>query len=900
MYRSLNSFLNIFTINEPEFLPCYNAGISPRNGIRKMAKREKRYQLPKNLIVLPLILYTFVFLMFLGMKDLSLDLFSIYTTNLKLKDEIELTTKYKDMYDSSTDTSIGELSAQFEMPDKSSLYTVFVANADGENFKVKYPENGKTSAILKIIEPDENGGKYLFLPSFSDTGEIQTKKVDFIYSIEDDVFFFADKSSSDHIRIDDDKITPNIAALDLNFYNKLVKEKVVYFDYWIAYQVKGGSEVIGFKASFPMTISDFAYHFFYKVVANVLVTFVFILLVSNVIRTHKNNRRIRKVIFRDNITVDRNWFWFAMKSKEILRKRRKGTQYAIVSLIFVRYRNYVLCHSVDQGEQTLRLVYQTICAFLDKKEICSHGTINNFQLLLKAESEEQLKARLEKIIKSLEAIGGDHDFKFQAGVHMIDPKVRKNADIDLLYNNASAARTTLEYTEESGIAFFGDKLVEDEKWIDTVTERQRDAVEKEEFKVYYQPKYDPRTNEQMGAEALIRWNSKDMGFVSPSKFIPIFEKSGFITEIDDYMLTHVARDQKKWLDENRKCVPVSVNVSRAHFSETNLAEHIRDIVDREGTPHELIEIELTESAFFDDQKLMLTTIKKFKEYGFLVSMDDFGSGYSSLNSLKDMPLDILKLDAGFFRGEKDNKRTEIVVSEALHLAKKLNMTTVAEGVEDKYQVDFLAAEGCSMIQGFYYAEPMPKEEYEAVMGLPAKTPAINSAPAQPEEQKEDKEMNEPEIKARLINENDAQAVSDLIRKTISISNKKDYPEDIMDQLIAIETPEHVLERASWTHFYVFELSGRIIACGAIGPYWGKEDESSLFTIFVSPEYQGKGVGRFVIDTLEKDEFFTRAKRIEIPASITGVPFYLKMGYNYKGGITEPDEEHLIRLEKFKD
>ena len=138
MYRSLNSFLNIFTINEPEFLPCYNAGISPLNGIRKMAKREKRYQLPKNLIVLPLILYTFVFLMFLGMKDLSLDLFSIYTTNLKLKDEIELTTKYKDMYDSSTDTSIGEMSSQFEMPDKSSLYTIFVADADGENFKVKY------------------------------------------------------------------------------------------------------------------------------------------------------------------------------------------------------------------------------------------------------------------------------------------------------------------------------------------------------------------------------------------------------------------------------------------------------------------------------------------------------------------------------------------------------------------------------------------------------------------------------------------------------------------------------------------------------------------------------------------------------------------------------------------
>ena len=130
--------------------------------------------------------------------------------------------------------------------------------------------------------------------------------------------------------------------------------------------------------------------------------------------------------------------------------------------------------------------------------------------------------------------------------------------------------------------------------------------------------------------------------------------------------------------------------------------------------------------------------------------------------------------------------------------------------------------------------------------------------------------------------------------------EKDYPEDIMDQLIATETPEHVLERASWTHFYVAESEGSIVGCGAIGPYWGKEDESSLFTIFVDPDHQGKGIGRLIIDTLENDEFFLRAKRIEIPASITGVPFYLKMGYCYKNGITEPDEEHIVRMEKSRE
>ena len=150
---------------------------------------------------------------------------------------------------------------------------------------------------------------------------------------------------------------------------------------------------------------------------------------------------------------------------------------------------------------------------------------------------------------------------------------------------------------------------------------------------------------------------------------------------------------------------------------------------------------------------------------------------------------------------------------------------------------------------------------------------------------------------RRFRESDAEAVSQLIRTTIEITNKKDYPEDLMDELIRTETPEHVLGQAGWTHMYVVLDREKIVGCGAIGPYWGREDESCLFTIFVLPEYQGKGVGRQIMETLEQDEFFLRAKRIEIPASITGVPFYLRMGYHYKNGISEPNEEHLIRMEK---
>ena len=146
---------------------------------------------------------------------------------------------------------------------------------------------------------------------------------------------------------------------------------------------------------------------------------------------------------------------------------------------------------------------------------------------------------------------------------------------------------------------------------------------------------------------------------------------------------------------------------------------------------------------------------------------------------------------------------------------------------------------------------------------------------------------------------DAEEVAGLIRKTLQITNVKDYSKESIDELVELHTPEYVLERASWTHFYVICDESIIIGCGAIGSYWGKEDESSLFTIFVLPEYQGKGVGKMIIETLEQDEFFLRAKRIEIPASITACEFYRKLGYEFKDGIDVVDEEQLYRLEKFR-
>lgn len=152
---------------------------------------------------------------------------------------------------------------------------------------------------------------------------------------------------------------------------------------------------------------------------------------------------------------------------------------------------------------------------------------------------------------------------------------------------------------------------------------------------------------------------------------------------------------------------------------------------------------------------------------------------------------------------------------------------------------------------------------------------------------------------RRFQNSDAKEVSELIITTLRTTNIKDYSEEFIEKDVKMFSPEGVIERAGWTHFYVICDKETIVGCGAIGPYWGKEDESSLFNIFVLPKYQGKGVGRTIIETLEKDEYFLRAKRVEIPASITACEFYKKMGYTYKNGIDVVDDEQLFRLEKFR-
>lgn len=531
------------------------------------------------------------------------------------------------------------------------------------------------------------------------------------------------------------------ASKDENIQKEVNATGKVDLPYWLSIELNDGGRLYC-RGGLSIDLSDVAFSLLIISTLAFMVFIVTLILFINVFVNFFDQKKMKKLLFMDKVSDNHNWMRFYLEAGERLEKRSNAKRkYAMVNLVFIKYRNFVLCHSVEEGDLELRKVYNLIRSYIGKCDLIGHDNASSFALLLQYKDENELRMFIQGLISQLEKVNDHHKFNFQAGVELIpaSPRRRRGVDVEAIYNNACAARMSLEGTGDSGIAFFDKKLLEDHRWVDKVHEHQQQAIDNEEFTVYYQPKYNPVSNELVGVEALIRWQSPDIGFVAPGRFIPIFEENGFITEVDHYMIRHVARDQKAWLDQGYECVTCSVNVSRAHFIEEDLAEQIRDMVAEEGCPPEYLEIELTESAFFDNKTVLLNTIGRLKQYGFSVSMDDFGSGYSSLNSLKDLPLDVLKLDAGFFSGlNEDGNRGEIVVSEAIKLAKNLNMKTVAEGIEEQEQVEFLAKEGCDMIQGYFYAKPMPAEDYVTRMVKKVATveesveEPVAEAPAAPE------------------------------------------------------------------------------------------------------------------------------------------------------------------------
>lgn len=392
--------------------------------------------------------------------------------------------------------------------------------------------------------------------------------------------------------------------------------------------------------------------------------------------------------------------------------------YAYISVEIDNYEYVKEMYGYAYGNYILRHIADGLKAAVLPDELLSHTSEPRFGLLVQYDGDEELRKRFLTLFHRIgqvppnEEVDSVYSVTFTCGAYRISrygesaAKVRERANI---------AREEARRLFENNIEFYDDKLQQRRAEQEQFEFEMRQALEKQQFVVYMQPKYSAVDETIVGAEALVRWEHPEKGLIYPNSFVPLFESNGFIVKIDYYILEAVCQCIRNWLNEGVEPVVVSVNLSRVHLYNTDLVERLVEITDRYRVPHHLIEFELTETVLFDELGQLLSVMSKLKQAGFVLSMDDFGSGYSSLNMLKQLPVDILKLDKAFldnFDASDTGQKEKTIVSHIISMAKDLDMEVLAEGVESKSQKDFLLSANCDMIQGYYYAKPMKLARFD--------------------------------------------------------------------------------------------------------------------------------------------------------------------------------------------
>ncbi len=373
----------------------------------------------------------------------------------------------------------------------------------------------------------------------------------------------------------------------------------------------------------------------------------------------------------------------------------------------------------EEGDRMLSRLYKTIADEMEGDEVFARISDDNFACTFRAAQDSEIITRLNTIFADFERrnnIFVKYSVIFSAGVCRLFECRGANNDIDVnaALDRCTIAKKTLKGLHYSSIAFYDGKIRDKALREKDYENIMPTALEQREFECYLQPKYGLKSRCIEGAEALIRWNSKEFGFVFPNEFIPISEKNGFVIELDFFILEEVCKAIRRWLDDGKTPVVISVNQSRLHLNYDDYIWRLREIVDKYDIPYKYIELELTESVFMENADKLLVIARKLHDIGFKLSLDDFGSGYSSLNMLKDIPVDVVKIDREFFNGTVNSERGRAVISTVVDLAKNLDMQVISEGVETIEQVEFLTEINCAMVQGYYFAKPMPMQDFEAL------------------------------------------------------------------------------------------------------------------------------------------------------------------------------------------
>lgn len=416
--------------------------------------------------------------------------------------------------------------------------------------------------------------------------------------------------------------------------------------------------------------------------------------------------------FVDPITGGANEFRF----QDAFHKRISvGTeQFAFLCINIKKFSLLNSQYGWDVGDRILKSVYMALKAKLKENEYIARINTDTYYLLLRVADEEELMKRvyeLDDAVYFMEGLDIEQKLFLSIGAYIL------KGDSDTYANAVDCAefcRTQSEDASDRNTHFeiytytFQDKREYHRKLQDMA----QPALDKKHFKVYLQPKYELEGETLAGAEALVRWEDPVEGMMPLYEFIPLFEQTGFMRQIDYFVFESVLELIEKWMDEGIEPIPVSVNLSKSHFTAKNFFdEKFLPIFERHHVPKKYIEFEISESVMLDDAGVLIDLVQKLEDSGFACSMDDFGSGYSSLNMLKNLHVSTIKLDQKMF-SEEEKERGKIVSKGIIEIARQINMKVVAEGIETREYVDFLKEQKCDLVQGYYFGRPMPMEQFQ--------------------------------------------------------------------------------------------------------------------------------------------------------------------------------------------
>ena len=425
------------------------------------------------------------------------------------------------------------------------------------------------------------------------------------------------------------------------------------------------------------------------------------------------NRQIIQDVELDPLTGLYNRSFFQEYCSRLLTTRREQRNWDMIAVDVDHFRLVNEVHGKAFGDEVLVALGEGIHQAARKGfGIGCRSDADLFYLFV--DHNDQYRKLYDALMDRLQNLGQLNNVRLRMGVY---PNADDENNLEWYCDAAKAACDSIRNNYTQSVIVYDDALHEQELFNQRLINDMEAAIAGEQFMVYYQPKYDIRgeTPTLYSAEALVRWVHPELGFVSPGAFIPLFEENGLIARLDDFVWCKAAAQIRDWKERFGRWLPVSVNLSRMDFFNQNLVERLRDIVAENGIPQECLVLEVTESAYSQNMDQMLKTVDELRQAGFKIEMDDFGSGYSSLNMLCMMPIDALKIDMKFVHNIARAGASYRMLELVIEMARALKVPTIVEGVEDEEHYKLMKSAGCDIIQGYYFSRPVAVEHFDAFL-----------------------------------------------------------------------------------------------------------------------------------------------------------------------------------------